>query len=113
MARTPEEVFAHHSKALGAEDLQEILADYTEQSVLVVNRQVYRGVEGARAVFTRLLADVPHARWDLVTTFADDVLHLEWRATSAERHVPDGVDTFVFADGSIRVQTVRYTLLPV
>lgn len=112
MARTPEEVFAHHGQTLGAEDLEGILTDYTDNSVLIVNRQVYRGVEGARAVFTQLLADVPHAQWELATTFADDVLYLEWQATSAQRHVLDGVDTFIFADGAIRVQTVRYTLLP-
>jgi hypothetical protein len=26
--------------------------------------------------------------------------------------VEDGIDTFVFRDGLIRVQTVRYTLIP-
>jgi hypothetical protein len=26
--------------------------------------------------------------------------------------VEDGIDTFVFRDGLIRVQTVRYTLVP-
>jgi len=113
MARKPEEVFAHHGQALGGEDLEEILADYGDSSVLVVNRQVFQGREGARAVFTQLLADVPQAQWDLATTFADDVLYLEWKATSAKRRVQDGVDTFVFADGMIRVQTVRYTVLPV
>ena len=28
MTRTPEEVFAHHAQALGAGDLDEIVADY-------------------------------------------------------------------------------------
>jgi hypothetical protein len=35
---------------------------------------------------------------------------LEWKATSAGSKVEDGIDTFVFRDGLIRVQTVRYTL---
>jgi hypothetical protein len=47
--RSPREVFGHHAQALGAEDLEDIVAD---------------------------------------------------------------IDTFVFRDGLIRVQTVRYTLQP-
>jgi hypothetical protein len=32
MARTPEEVFQHHAEALGAGDLNEIVADYCRRS---------------------------------------------------------------------------------
>ena len=111
--RTPEEVFAHHGQALGAEDLEDILADYTEDAILICQKKVYRGKDGARQVFTQLLGDVPQAQWELATVFADDVLYLEWKATSKERKVEDGVDTFIFADGMIRVQTVVYTVQPV
>ena len=38
------------------------------------------------------------------------VLFLEWAADAARTRVEDGIDTFVFRDGLIRVQTVRYTL---
>ncbi|MFC5997212.1 nuclear transport factor 2 family protein [Quadrisphaera sp. GCM10027208] len=112
MTRTPEEVFAHHGQALGAEDLEEIVADYRDDAVLVVNKQVFRGKDGARQVFTQLLSDVPQAQWQLDTVFADDVLYLEWKATGGGRTVDNGVDTFVFADGLIRVQTVLYTAQP-
>jgi len=54
---------------------------------------------------------VPEAAWDLKTLiYEDDVLFLEWAATSAATKVEDGIDTFVFRDGLIRLQTVRYTL---
>jgi hypothetical protein len=35
----------------------------------------------------------------------------KWAADAAATRVEDGIDTFVFRDGMIRVQTVRYTLL--
>ena len=35
---------------------------------------------------------------------------LEWTANSAKTKIDDGIDTFVFKDGFILVQTVRYTL---
>jgi ketosteroid isomerase-like protein len=108
--RTAEEVFAHHGNALGAEDLEDIVSDYSDDAILVVQKTVYRGKDGARQVFTQLLSDVPHAAWELVTVFAEDVLYLEWKATGGGHKVEDGVDTFVFADGMIRVQTVVYTV---
>jgi hypothetical protein len=39
-----------------------------------------------------------------------DVLLLEWAADAGATFADDGIDTFVFGDGLIRVQTVRYTL---
>ncbi len=109
-ARTPEEVFAHHGQSLGAENLEEIIADYSDDAILIVQKQVYRGKDGARQVFTQLLSDVPQAQWELDQTFAEDVLYLEWKATGGGRKIEDGVDTFIFEDGMIRVQTVVYTV---
>ena len=108
--RGPEDVFAHHGQALGAEDLEEIVADYSNDAILVVQKKVYRGKDGAREVFTQLLSDVPQAQWELETVFADDVLYLEWKATGGGRKIEDGIDTFIFRDGMIRVQTAVYTV---
>ena len=111
MARTPEEVFSHHAQALGAGDLDEIVADYADDAVFITPAGVRRGKDGVRAGFTQLLADVPNAKWELPTQiYEGDILFLEWTADSAATRVEDGIDTFVFRDGLIRVQTVRYTL---
>src|SRR5450759_1113045 len=111
--RTPEEVFAHHGRSLGAENPEEIVADYAEDAILVLQQTGDRGKDGARQGFTQLLSDVPQAQWELETVFADDVLYLGWKATGGGRKVENGVDTFIFADGMIRVQTVVYTVQPV
>ena len=64
-----------------------------------------------REGFTKLLADLPTADWDVPTqVFEGDVLFIEWSAHSEKTKADDGIDTFVFRDGLIRVQTVRYTL---
>ncbi len=109
--RTPEEVFSHHGQALGGEDLEGIVSDYSDDAIVICQGRTYRGKDGVREVFTQLLSDVPQASWELPTTVsADDVMYLEWKAQSAKQRVDDGIDTFVFRDGQIRVQTVRYTL---
>jgi ketosteroid isomerase-like protein len=111
MTRTPQEVFHHHAQALGAGDLDEIVADYADEAVFITPAGIKRGKDGIREAFTQLLADVPNAAWDLKTEiYEDDVLFLEWAATAATTKVEDGIDTFVFSDGLIRLQTVRYTL---
>ena len=111
MTRTPEEGFAHHAEALGAGELDEIVADYADDAVFITSRGVLRGKEGIRAAFTELLSDLPNASWTLKTQIFDgDLLFLEWAADSAATYADDGVDTFVFRDGLIRVQTVRYSV---
>jgi ketosteroid isomerase-like protein len=110
-ARTPQEVFEHHAGALGAGDLDGIVEDYTDDAVFITPDGVKRGKDGVREGFTQLLADVPNAAWELKTLVYDgDILLLEWAATAATTKVEDGVDTFIFADGQIRVQTVKYTV---
>jgi ketosteroid isomerase-like protein len=108
--RSGEEIFAHHAQALGAEDLDGIISDYADDAVLIVQGRVLRGLDGVRAAFTQLLQEVPQAAWQVDTVFVDDVLYLEWKARSANSHIEDGIDTFVFRDGRIQVQTVRYTV---
>jgi ketosteroid isomerase-like protein len=111
MTRTPQEVFQHHAQALGAGDLDEIVADYSDDAVFITPAGIRRGKDGIREAFTQLLADVPNADWNLKTEiYEGDVLFLEWTADAAQTRVGDGIDTFVFGDGLIRVQTVRYTV---
>ena len=111
MTRTPEEVFQHHAQALGAGDLDEIVADYADDAVFITPDGVRRGPDGVRAAFTELLADLPNAAWELkIQIYEGSVLFLEWGADAAATRIEDGIDTFVFDDGLIRVQTVRYTL---
>jgi hypothetical protein len=111
MTRAPQEIFAHHGKALAAGDLDEIVADYADDSMVITSAGAARGKDGVRKVFVKLLDDLPNAVWDLKTQVLDgEVLFLEWAADSAVNRVDDGVDTFVFRDGMIWAQTIRYTL---
>jgi hypothetical protein len=109
--RTPEEVFADHGRRLGTGDLDSISANYAGDAVFITPRGILRGRDGVKEGIGALLADLPDADWQLTPRFADEVLFLEWSATSPTARVEDGVDTFVFRDGLIQAQTVRYTLI--
>ena len=111
MARSPQEVFQHHAEVLIAGDLDGIVEDYADDAVFISPSGVLRGKDGVRQAFTKLLEDVPNADWAVPTQiFEGDVLFIEWSAKAANSFVEDGIDTFVFRDGEIVVQTVRYTL---
>jgi hypothetical protein len=113
MARTPQEVFQHHAEVLIAGDIDGIVSDYTDDALFITPDGTKHGKDGVREGFVKLLSDVPQADWEVPTQiFEDDVLFIEWSADSENAKVEDGIDTFVFRDGMIRVQTVRYTAVP-
>jgi hypothetical protein len=86
-------------------------AGASDDAIFITPAGVLRGKDGVREAFEKLTSDVPGAKWELPTQiYEDDILLLEWKATSKDSKVEDGIDTFVFRDGLIRVQTVRYTL---
>ncbi|SEE16500.1 nuclear transport factor 2 family protein [Streptomyces sp. TLI_105] len=109
--RTPQEVFADHGTRLGSGDLDLISRNHTEDAVFITPDGVLAGREGVREGIGRLLSDLPDADRQLAPRFAGDVLFLQWTATGSTHEVLDGVDTFVFRDGLISAQTVRYTLI--
>jgi ketosteroid isomerase-like protein len=109
--RTPQEVFQHHAEVLIAGDIDGIVEDYADDAVFITPDGALHGKDGVRQGFEKLLSDLPSAEWDVPTQiFEGDVLFIEWNAKSAQTRAEDGIDTFVFRDGLIRVQTVRYTL---
>jgi ketosteroid isomerase-like protein len=111
--RTPQEIFQHHAVALGAADVEEVLADYPDDAVLITPRGTLRGKAGIREAFESIFADLPDATWNVPTQiFEGDVLFIEWTAESPAARVRDGIDTFVFGEDGIRAQTVRYTREP-
>lgn len=112
-SRTPQEVFQHHAQALGTEDLEGIVSDYADDAVFITPDGARYGRLGVREAFVKLLGELPAASWEVPTQiFEGDVLLIEWKADSKTARVEDGIDTFVFRNGMISVQTVRYTLVP-
>jgi ketosteroid isomerase-like protein len=109
--RTPQEVFQHHAEVLIAGDIDGIVSDYSDDAVFITPDGTRHGKDGVREGFEKLLGDLPNAEWAVPTQiFEGDVLFIEWNATSESTKAEDGIDTFVFRDGLIRAQTVRYTL---
>ena len=111
MTRTPQDCFSSHSDALNAGDLPRILEDYTEDAVLITQDGVFEGREAIGGFMSAALSALPGVTFTFGTaTFTSDALLLRWTASSSQGRIDDGVDTFVFADGMIRLQTVSFSV---
>jgi ketosteroid isomerase-like protein len=113
VSRSPQDVFQHHAEALGAEDLDGIVEDYSDDAVFITKDGVLRGKDGIRQAFTDLIGQIPQASWNIKSAvYEGDHMLLHWAAESANTRVDDGVDTFMFRDGLIVMQTVNATYTP-
>jgi predicted SnoaL-like aldol condensation-catalyzing enzyme len=113
MSRTPQEVFQHHAEVLVAEDIDGIVSDYSDDAVFITKDGVLRGKDGVREAFTDLLGHIPQAAWDIKSAvYEGEHMLLHWSAESENTQVDDGVDTFMFQDGLIVMQTVNATYTP-
>jgi ketosteroid isomerase-like protein len=110
--RSPQAIMDHHSIALENADIEDIVADYADDAIVMTRTGIRLGKDGVRAAFQELLQDLPRATWTTKTAlFEHDLFFLEWAAQSIAHTVDDGADTFVFRDGWIRAQTLHYTLI--
>ena len=101
-----EEVMAHHLQALIRGQLDEVLSDYTADSILFGGQGPLHGLGEIRAFFDTQLKNTPP---ELVAAFklirqdvVGEVAYILWKA---EPFILFGTDTFVVHDGKIKVQT--------
>jgi hypothetical protein len=100
-----EATLAHHLKALGDGDVEAILSDYTENSVVFSPDGPVRGLDQLRAMFTGTLANIPNFMEGfhiLRQECEGDIAYLVWKK---DKVFPLGTDTMVIRDGKILVQT--------
>jgi predicted SnoaL-like aldol condensation-catalyzing enzyme len=113
MTRTPQETLTAHWDALARGDIKQLLADYAENATILTGQGVLEGRSGVQAFYTDALQSLPGAKFAVTgATYSDDAALVHWTAQSGEGRIDDGVDTFVFEDGNIRLHTVHFTVQP-
>jgi len=102
------EVWQHHIDTWNARDVEGIVADYTEESVVIMVNKVYRGKKEIRELFVRLFDTFDGAEdHEIDPAFIiGKVVYITWRAKIEGIAIPLGTDTFVIEDGKILYQTI-------
>lgn len=103
------EVFQHHLDAFAKGDIDEILKDYTEETIVIYNDRIARGVSEIRGFFTHWLTELlpPGCEFDLdQLQVVDDLVFITWTAESEQLVFELGTDTFLIRGGKVQRQTV-------
>lgn len=102
-------VLEHHMRALLSGDLEAILDDYTEESVVISRDGAFKGRAAIRSFFERGVSSLfKPGTYELfldARTIEGDVAQIVWHAKCDEADIVHGVDTFVMHSGKIAVQT--------
>ena len=105
-AAQTEAILGHHLESFVATDLDGIMSDYTESSVLIAQDQTCRGLAEIRSFFAAMFPAVTPeflAAFNMIKQeVAGDTAYIVW---SVGGFFAMGTDTLVIKDGKIAVQT--------
>jgi hypothetical protein len=110
-----QQVLDHHWKAFIANDLEETMADYTEESFLITPDKTFKGLVEIRQNFVNAFADFPKdsSTLQLDKSLAiQDVGYIIWQATTPKFKMSYGTDTFIIQNGKIIRQTFAGVFVP-
>lgn len=101
-------VLDHHWVAFKANDLEETMKDYTEESVLITPDATYRGLSEIRQNFVNAFLMFPKdsSTFSLDKTIVvKDVGYILWKSKTPTFNLTYATDTFIIRDGKIVRQT--------
>ncbi|WP_435349538.1 nuclear transport factor 2 family protein [Haloarchaeobius sp. HRN-SO-5] len=101
-------VLDHHLDAFANQDLEEIMVDYVEDSVVVTNLGVYRGLDEIKELFAELLDEFSQEGTTIEvddTIFEGDFAYLLWHAETPDNVYEFCTDTFYIPEETIDFQT--------
>lgn len=102
------EVLEHHWEAFKGNDLEAVMADYTEESVLITPDTTYRGLIEIRENFMLAFEAFPKNQSTLKlnkTVVEKDLAYILWEAKTPIFELTLGSDTFIIKNGKIVFQT--------
>jgi hypothetical protein len=109
------QVLDHHWKAFGANDLEAVMADYTEESILITPEKTFKGLKEIRDNFVFAFTIFPKGSSTLKirkSIVQQDVGYITWEATTPKMKKSFNTDTFIIHDGKIVRQTYAGLVAP-
>jgi len=101
-------VFDHHVQTFKDNDLEGVMADYTEESVLITPDHTYKGLDEIRENFVNAFKVLPKDGTTFTvdkTEIQGEVAYFVWRATTPTLVFKYATDTFIVQNGKIARQT--------
>ena len=108
-------VLDHHWVAFGANDLEAVMADYTDESILITPEKTYKGLKEIRDNFVFAFTVFPKGKSTLKlrkSIVQQEVGYITWEATTPKMKKSFNTDTFIIHDGKIVRQTYAGLVAP-
>ena len=102
------QVLAHHWDAFNQNNLEEVMADYTEESVLITPDATFKGLAEIRKNFVDAYVKFPKDKtvFKLNKQVIDrDLAYILWQAKTPTFNLTYATDTFIIRNGKIIRQT--------
>lgn len=113
---TTRQVFDHHIGALVAGDLDDLMKDYSEDSVVIGPEGVVKGRDGIRGLyegfFSTLFKPGTYKLGADIVQGDGEALLVIWHASCVGADIPFAADTFIIRNGKIKIQTFAPKLEP-
>ncbi len=112
---TTERTLAHHLESLEKGDLDAVMSDYSESSVVLTPDGPLRGLEEIRTLFSKIIKDMlpPGSEVEMLRQdIEDEIAYTVWRGSSESYNFLIGTDTFVIRYGKIVYQTFAAQIQP-
>ncbi len=101
--------------AFGAQDIDKILADFTDESVMMVPGAKFVGPEQMRPLIEGFLEEfsMEGTTFNLIELQVDgEMAYINWTAETPKAVYALGTDTFIVRDGKVVMQTVSMHMTP-
>jgi ketosteroid isomerase-like protein len=97
-------------QAVNTGDLAAILKNYADDAVVLTPQGPLEGKPGVEAFFRQAFSLLPQAQVSAKQVVSTEAaLLVWWGAESPKGRVDDGVDTFVFERGLIKLQSISFS----
>ncbi len=110
-----EDTLNHHLQSFGTGDIDALISDYAENSVILFESNLIKGLDNIRAFFTDFIANTlpPGCEFEMThSQVVGDVAYITWTAATDALAFKLGTDTLLMADGKIIVQTIAALVEP-
>lgn len=105
---TTQNILNHHLSALVEQDLEAVMEDYEDDSVVITNMGSYRGLDEIEGLFENLLADFSQPGSELEVDQQEiegELAYIIWHGETPTTTYKFATDTFLIRDGAIALQT--------
>lgn len=109
------DVLGHHLQSFGDGDLDGVMEDFTDDSILFTPDGPLKGLAAIRDFFVGLLEEFgkPEMSFEMLRQSVEgDCAYLVWEAETADNVYEIATDTFVVRDGKIKYQSFCGKVVP-